>query len=491
MKLARKAKKSLIPHFRMYWDEAGRWPLAGPVTVGIVLPLLNFGTDWFADSKTLTAWKRETLYSRIEILEKEWALLKASGRASNKEIDKHGIIWALRRATIRAIYTVLQHWYSRYLREQFLDSPYGEDKIAVHSFDRIFSKKKWTAALLRQIGDVRQSLFDLRGLIFDGNHDFSLPQRTGLTVKTIIKWDSKNPYISMASIVAKVERDRYVTTVSRRLPWYTLEQHKGYGTATHRKALRKLWWSSFHRQGFCASTTLKQWPSTRIPTLPQDIDYRTVSPTKKPDLLLHICCAPDLTRPLTRLKQHFKLHLFWYNPNIHPRKEHTKRYEQFLKLTGLEPWDYEILEDRYDPKEFFAAMVKQKVTIDPKLKDKRAREVLQVAWEMEEWSSRCNPCYQMRLDQAARMAVQSSIPYFSSTLLISPKKHWGKLFDRWIEGERAHPWTKFLRFDFAKDNGYNKASQLTKKHDLRRQHYCWCWRTVPKAWQKITTYSGW
>jgi predicted adenine nucleotide alpha hydrolase (AANH) superfamily ATPase len=98
---------------------------------------------------------------------------------------------------------------------------------------------------------------------------------------------------------------------------------------------------------------------------------------EKPSLLLHICCAPDLTRPLHWLKNHFKLYLFWYNPNIHPRKEHDQRYNQFLKLVGLEKGDYEILEDWYDPKEFFDAMYEKKDLIHTDLKDADYKTVQQ------------------------------------------------------------------------------------------------------------------
>lgn len=75
-------------------------------------------------------------------------------------------------------------------------------------------------------------------------------------------------------------------------------------------------------------------------------------------------------------------------------------------------------------------MIDQKDTIRDDLKDADNKTVLKVAGEMPERSDRCNPCYAMRLDQAANQAVQHSIPYFTSTLLISPKKHGGKLFDR-------------------------------------------------------------
>ncbi len=80
----------------------------------------------------------------------------------------------------------------------------------------------------------------------------------------------------------------------------------------------------------------------------------------KPKLLLHICCAPDLSRPLHWLKNYFKLYLFWYNPNIHPKPEHDKRYAEFIRLFGLEWGDYEIVEDWYEPKEFFDAFIKHK-----------------------------------------------------------------------------------------------------------------------------------
>jgi predicted adenine nucleotide alpha hydrolase (AANH) superfamily ATPase len=75
-------------------------------------------------------------------------------------------------------------------------------------------------------------------------------------------------------------------------------------------------------------------------------------------------------------------------------------------------------------------MVDQKKTIRADLANAETKTVLKVAGDMPEWSDRCNPCYSMRLDQAAKQAVEHQIPYFTSTLLISPKKHGGKLFDR-------------------------------------------------------------
>jgi predicted adenine nucleotide alpha hydrolase (AANH) superfamily ATPase len=89
------------------------------------------------------------------------------------------------------------------------------------------------------------------------------------------------------------------------------------------------------------------------------------------------------------------------------------------------------------------------------------------------------------------MAAQHGIPYFSSTLLISPKKKMDKLFRRWKESEQKYPTTKFLWFDFPKNGGYEKAVELTSKHGLRRQNYCGCGRTIPKPWERNNKYHGW
>jgi epoxyqueuosine reductase len=65
-----------------------------------------------------------------------------------------------------------------------------------------------------------------------------------------------------------------------------------------------------------------------------------------------------------------------------------------------------------------------------------------------------------------------------------------KLFKRGLEAETKYPGTRFLWFDFIKNNGYNKASELTKKHGLWRQNYCGCGWTIPKPGEKKSVYSG-
>ncbi len=135
-------------------------------------------------------------------------------------------------------------------------------------------------------------------------------------------------------------------------------------------------------------------------------------------------------------------------------------------------------------------MIDQKTSIDPDLADATDKTVLKQAWEMAERSDRCNPCYSSRLLTAAKMAAEHNIPYFTSTLLISPKKIAEKLFLRGKDAQEQYPTTKFLRFDFAKNGWYNKANELTRTHGLRRQNYCGCGRTIPKPGEKRSEYKG-
>ena len=175
---------------------------------------------------------------------------------------------------------------------------------------------------------------------------------------------------------------------------------------------------------------------------------------KREKLLLHICCAPDLIRPFFYLKKFFKLYLFWYNPNIYPYKEYIKRKEEYIKFLKLQPEDYTIIKDDfYDPKFFLE----------------------KVRWlEKEpEWWKRCDVCYKLRLNQSAFVADKYDIPFFTTTLLISPKKNLRKLKIYWEKISSFYK-ANFLFFDFRKNNWFQKACTYTKKYNIYRQNYCWC-----------------
>lgn len=193
---------------------------------------------------------------------------------------------------------------------------------------------------------------------------------------------------------------------------------------------------------------------------------------EKPKLLLHICCAPDLVVPLIDLKDYFKLYLYWYNPNIQPYNEYTKRYKEYVKLLQLEKGDYEVIKDYYDPKEFYNKLYEYRYIVW--YNNKSYSELMKEFSQMEEKnSSRCDICYYARLFEPALIAKKYGIDYFTTTLLISPKKSVEKLDNYWKIVEKQ-TWIKYLSFDFRKNEWFKRATDYTKKNNIRRQNYCWC-----------------
>ncbi|MBR5460120.1 MAG: ribonuclease HII [Clostridia bacterium] len=172
-------------------DEAGRGPLAGPVFAAAVILPAGLVLDGLNDSKKISEKKREALYDII----KEEALAWSIASADHNEIDEFNILGATMLAMRRAV-------------EGLSIAP------------------------------------DL--LLIDGNRakGFSQP------VKTVIKGDALIPQIAAASILAKVERDRYCLEMAEKYPEYKFEVHKGYPTEFHRSKVREIGPCPEHRMTF-------------------------------------------------------------------------------------------------------------------------------------------------------------------------------------------------------------------------------------------------
>ncbi len=491
--------------FNIYIDEAGRGPLAWPVYVGLVLPLQKLDWTWFDDSKKLSENKRETLFEQLQSWQAQKKLIRSYGFADVREIDKLGISWALNLAIKRGLWELAKRHFEIFAKPILLQSSFGDDQVLLmdledllaqrfsigkqnHLLQKVISKLLPTKSQLEAYTDYKHML---GGVFLDGNRDFGLNKDLKLKIKTIVDWDAKIPAIGAASVVAKVLRDRQMKKLAKKFPLYWFETHKGYGTKFHREQIIKNWAiKGLHRQKFVRNLDTKFI----------DQDFRSpkfkFSSTKstfcsKPKLLLHTCCAPDLAWPLRFLKNYFDIYLFWYNPNIHPFTEHQKRYGEYQKLTEREEGDFKILEDWYEPKEFFAYLEDrfqssqdemarlEKLKVNGKLP--KAVVMKELAKMKEKASNRCWWCYELRLEKAAEMAVKHGIEFFSTTLLISPKKDYEHLFEAWKRAEEF-VWGKarFLFFDFRKNKGYEKAVEITKEYNIRRQNYCWCGWSIQK-----------
>ncbi len=172
-------------------DEAGRGPLVGPVVAGAVILDPECPIQGLADSKKLSASKREALFELIH----ERALSVGVGFCSAQEIDAINILQASLLAMRRA---------------------YDCLTLQPHK------------------------------ALVDGNKLPLLP----CAAEAIVRGDQTEPCISAASIVAKVTRDRYMLKLHERYPEYGFNQHQGYPTAAHLKALERLEIISEYRMTF-------------------------------------------------------------------------------------------------------------------------------------------------------------------------------------------------------------------------------------------------
>jgi len=238
---------------RIYYDEAGRWPLAWPVVIWLTLPLeSNLNIDLFNDSKKLSEKQRVKSFNYIKELEQSEKMLYSFWFASNLEIDKFWIVKSINLAVKRGIIVLIK----KFIDTQKKNIWWNGDKLLnieklnhliLPIFENIENIDKYD---FKEIISTLNLIEKLHWILFDGNSDFHLSKDFWFKIITIKKWDGKVPYIWAASIVAKVIRDNYMKEISIKYPKYNFEKHKWYGTKLHRELIQKYWASSIHRISF-------------------------------------------------------------------------------------------------------------------------------------------------------------------------------------------------------------------------------------------------
>jgi ribonuclease HII len=182
-------------------DEVGRGPLAGPVSIGIAVVPVSFDFSVFVklnDSKKMTERGREECAKRAEELRNEGQLQFGIFSAESALIDDMGI----------------EHCISFAIRDGLSKLVPNPDGIKIFLDGRLRAPKEYEQ-------------------------------------ETVIRGDEKIPVISLASVVAKVERDRCMTEILHpQFPEYGFDSHKGYGTATHIKAIQEYGPTEMHRRSF-------------------------------------------------------------------------------------------------------------------------------------------------------------------------------------------------------------------------------------------------
>ncbi len=232
---------------KIYIDEAGRGPLAGPLHVGVILPVRRFIKKDFKDSKSITEKTREILFSQIENLTQKGRVFSTIWTVSAQEIDELKVTKAINLAIRRGLLQIFREIFHKGL--DIWGMKCSCDVIDRLTLENILQNpSKQERPLL--IEKIQNFIWQLE-LVIDGKHDFWLSKDLWIKTRTIIKGDQKNNYIAMASILAKVSRDRFVVEIlDSEFPEYNFAQHKGYGTKIHRENIKKYWPCKYHRKLF-------------------------------------------------------------------------------------------------------------------------------------------------------------------------------------------------------------------------------------------------
>ncbi|MBC8009795.1 MAG: ribonuclease HII [Burkholderiales bacterium] len=231
-------------------DEAGRGALAGPVVAAAVLVTRPFLESRWADenarrindSKQLTAAERDALYLDFEALANEGHIHAQFGSATVEEIETQNILGATKLAMRRALEAI-------YPPSAFAAPPREPD---------LFSSAEEVAAF-RPPAQAR--------ILVDGLalRNFPYPH------VGVVQGDGRSLCIAMASIIAKVTRDRMMTELDAAHPGYGFARHKGYGTLSHAEALTRLGPCACHRASFSPVTLAleaQRGPSVALVELP-------------------------------------------------------------------------------------------------------------------------------------------------------------------------------------------------------------------------------
>ena len=176
---------------------------------------------------------------------------------------------------------------------------------------------------------------------------------------------------------------------------------------------------------------------------------------KVPTLLLHSCCAPCSSYVLEYLSSYFKITVLYYNPNIYPENEYSKRIIEQQTLIGEMDTKYPVqfIAGGYDKGKFY--------------------EMAKGLEKVKEGGVRCFKCYELRLRETAEIAKEGGYDYFTTTLSISPLKNAAKLNEIGLKLAKEYG-VSYLTSDFKKKNGYKRSVELSAQYGLYRQDYCGC-----------------
>jgi len=171
---------------------------------------------------------------------------------------------------------------------------------------------------------------------------------------------------------------------------------------------------------------------------------------------MHMCCGPCSIFPVKEsLKNEYEVEGYYYNPNIHPHEEYLRRRDGTQILSDAMGVKVHHSEN-YDSKKFFDRVV---------YTDENGKKA------HLEHGERCTHCYDIRMEEVARMAKEKGFDYFSSALLYSKYQNHDMIIDAGKRASEKHG-IKFYYDDFRV--GWGRGIKWSKKMGMYRQNYCGC-----------------
>lgn len=177
------------------------------------------------------------------------------------------------------------------------------------------------------------------------------------------------------------------------------------------------------------------------------------TPNGEDRLLLHSCCAPCEGEVLeTLLNSEIQPTVFFYNPNIHPKKEYELRKKEdkkFCDKMGVEHVDVD-----YDVRNWF-------------------ERIKGLEWEPER-GGRCTVCFDMRFERTALYAYENQFKLFSSTLGISRWKNMKQINGCGERASARYENLNYWTYNWRKSGGSQRMIEISKREGFYQQEYCGC-----------------
>lgn len=193
---------------------------------------------------------------------------------------------------------------------------------------------------------------------------------------------------------------------------------------------------------------------------------KLVPPGNAQNVLLHSCCAPCAGELMeAMLASGINFAIFFYNPNIHPKKEYEIRKNENIRFA--QKHNIPFIDADYDVSNWFA-------------------RTKGMEWEPER-GIRCTACFDMRFERTALYASENGYPVFTSSLGISRWKNMDQINDCGIRAAARYPGLTYWTYNWRKQGGSARMYQIAKEENFYKQEYCGCvyslrdtnqWRTA-------------